>query len=74
MIKELFGKLPSIKDQLTTQSHYFLLHLNVVESVVLAVVSDDFTMGTNARRWLDDDEYLVRKRIHRDLRRLKGTV
>jgi hypothetical protein len=38
---------------------------------VLAVVSDDFTMGTNARRWLDDDEYLVRKRIHRDLRALK---
>ena len=70
-LEELFGKLPPIKDALTTRSHYFLLHLNVVEAVVLAVVSDDFTMGTNARRWLDDDEYLVRKRIHRDLRALK---
>jgi hypothetical protein len=73
-LEELFVKLPPIKDTLTTQSHYFLLHLNVVEAAVLAVVSDDFTMGTNARRWLDEDEYLVRKRIHRDLRRVKGAV
>jgi len=36
--------------------------------VVLAVVSDDFTMGSQARRWLDDDEFLVRRRIHRDLK------
>jgi hypothetical protein len=70
-LEELFDKLPPIRDQLTTQSHYYLLHLNVVEAIVLAVVSDDFTMGTDARRWLDDDEYLVRKRIHRDLRALK---
>jgi hypothetical protein len=70
-LAELLGSLPPIRDQLTTQSHYYLLHLNVVESVVLAVVSDDFTMGSDARRWLDDDEYLVRKRIHRDLRTLK---
>ena len=31
------------------------------------MVSDDFTMGTQARRWLDDDEFLVRRRIHRDM-------
>jgi hypothetical protein len=23
-------------------------------------------MGPGARRWMDDDEYLVRRRIHRD--------
>jgi hypothetical protein len=40
----------------------------VVEAVVLAVVSDDFSLGQNVRRWLDEDEYLVRRRIHRDLR------
>ncbi len=70
-LEELFTKLPPIRDALTTQSHYYLLHLNVVEAVVLAVVSDDFTTGSSARRWLDDDEYLVRQRIHRDLRALK---
>jgi cellulose synthase operon protein C len=40
----------------------------VIEAVVMAVVGDDFTLGASARRWLDDDEFLVRRRIHRDLR------
>ncbi len=75
-LEELFGKLPPISDGMTPAmlGYFYLLHLNVVEAVVLAVVSDDFTMGTNARRWLDDDEYLVRKRIHCDLRALKEKI
>ncbi len=67
-LEELFQKLANIRDTYTTNMYYSLSQLDVVEAVVLAVVSDDFTLGTNARRWLDDDEYLVRKRIHRDMR------
>lgn len=40
--------------------------------VALAVSGDDFAMGAAARRWLDDDEYLVRRRIHRDTRKSLG--
>jgi hypothetical protein len=69
-LEELFTKLEGTKDTFTTNSHYSLSHLNVVEAVVMAVASDDFNLGANARRWLDDDEYLVRKRIHRDMRSL----
>jgi hypothetical protein len=69
-LEELFKSLKGIKDTYTTSSHFSVSQLDVVENVVLAVVSDDFTMGTQARRWLDDDEYLVRRRIHRDLRTL----
>ena len=58
----------SDSDTFTTNTHYSLSQLTVVEAVVLAVVSDDFTMGSQARRWLDDDEFLVRRRIHRDLK------
>ena len=65
---DLPHKLKGIRDTYTTYSHFSLSQLDVVEAVVLAVVSDDFTMGTQARRWLDDDEFLVRRRIHRDLR------
>jgi hypothetical protein len=68
--EELFDKLEGIRDTWTTSSHYQLSQLLVVEAVVLAVVSDDFTVGANVRRWLDDDEYLVRRRIHRDVREL----
>jgi hypothetical protein len=46
--------------------------LGVVESVVRAVADDDFAVGSRARRWLDEDEYLVRRRIHRDLRAFMG--
>jgi hypothetical protein len=69
-LEEVFRQLKGIKDTYTTSSHFSVSQLDVVESVVLAVVSDDFTVGTQARRWLDDDEFLVRRRIHRDLRTL----
>jgi hypothetical protein len=69
-LEEIFKSLKGIKDTYTTSTHFSVSQLDVVENVVLAVVSEDFTMGTQARRWLDDDEFLVRRRIHRDLRSL----
>jgi hypothetical protein len=71
-IEELFEKLEGIHDTFTTHSYYQRLQLEIVEAVVWAVVSDDFTMGPEARRWLDDDEFLIRRRIHRDMRALTG--
>jgi hypothetical protein len=46
----------------------------VVEAMVLAAVSDDFTLGADARRWLDDDEYLIRRRVHADVRASAGRM
>jgi hypothetical protein len=69
-LEELFKSLDGIRDTFTTNNYYGLHQLTFIESVVLAVVTDDFTMGTNVRRWLDDDEFLVRRRIHRELREL----
>lgn len=47
-----------------------MVQTDLIESVVLAVVNDDLTQGAQARRWLDEDEYLVRQRIHGDVRNL----
>ena len=47
---------------------------SIVAARGLAVVSDDFTLGANARRWLDDDEYLVRRRVHQEYRAAAGTT
>ncbi len=69
-LEELFEKVEGIHDTFTTQKYYSRCQLQVVEAVVLAVVSDDFTVGPAVRRWLEDDEYLVRRRIHRDVREL----
>jgi hypothetical protein len=53
----------------TTAQYYSRFHLNLVESTIRAIISDEFALGPSGRRWLDEDEYLVRKRIHSDMRR-----
>ena len=58
-----------VANSFTTSRFYSRFHLNLVEEVVLAVVNDDFALGPAGRRWLDEDEYLVRRRIHADLRK-----
>ncbi|QEL14002.1 hypothetical protein [Limnoglobus roseus] len=69
---ELFQKLDParITNRFTSAPYYSRLHLNLIESTVLAVVSDDFALGQSGKQWLDEDEQLVRKRIHRDMRDL----
>jgi hypothetical protein len=70
-IIELFRQMGAgkISNSYTTSRYYSRFHLNLVEEVVQALVSDEFALGPAGRRWLDDDEYLVRRRIHADMRR-----
>ena len=74
-ISELFqldadGKpaVANIKDNMTTSSHYSISQLAVVETTVLALVSDELSLDSESKRWLDEDEFLVRSRIHRDVK------
>jgi hypothetical protein len=71
-VRELFQRLHGIGDDLVTNSHFSLAHLRLVEAAVRAVVTEDFRLTPAVRRWLDDDEYRVRRRIHRDTRALIG--
>jgi hypothetical protein len=71
-LEQLFAELARIHFKHTTNSHYSLALLDVVETVVRAVADDDFAVEAGVRRWLDEDEYLVRRRIHRDLRAIMG--
>lgn len=66
-LDELLANLQRVYDGYLTNSHYSLAKLRVVEAIVMAVVTEEFAMGQLGRRWLEDDEYLVRQRIHRDL-------
>jgi cellulose synthase operon protein C len=58
-----------VTNTFTTAQFYSRLHLNVVEEMVLALASDEFALGATGRRWLEDDEKLVRDRIHADMRK-----
>jgi hypothetical protein len=69
-LDELFQRMLDPPNTRTSNAYYAELHLGVVEAVVLAIVSDDFALGPSARRWLEDDEYLVRRRLHRDHRNM----
>ncbi|MGF1579089.1 MAG: hypothetical protein ACFCD0_06965 [Gemmataceae bacterium] len=67
LIEEVLRKLENVADDFATKTHYSLSQLLVVEAIVRAIVTEDFAMGNQTRRWLDDDEFLVRRRIHADL-------
>ncbi len=67
LLEELLRKLQNVADDFATKTHYSLSQLLVVEAIVRAIVTEDFAMGNQTRRWLDDDEFLVRRRIHADL-------
>jgi hypothetical protein len=69
-IEELFDRIEKLPNGFTTHTHFSRLHLNIVEEVVRSLVSDNMALGDQAKRWLDDDEYLVRRRIHGDMRKL----
>lgn len=70
-ITELFRKMDQkrITNTWTTAQYYSRFHLNLVEDVIQALASDEFALGSAGRKWLDEDEYLVRRRIHADMKR-----
>lgn len=67
---ELFDKLRGIHDSATVNTHYSLKQLDIVDALVQTIVSDSFTMNKESQRWLDDEEFLIRRRIHRDVRQM----
>ena len=66
-LEQLQKKLDVVTDSFNTNSHVCLSVLDFMESLVLGYVSDELAVDATTRRILDDDEYLVRRRIHRDL-------
>jgi hypothetical protein len=66
-LEELFLRLGGVSTHGATNRYFTLKPLELIDTVVRAVVSDDFALGPGVRGWLDDDEFLIRRRITRDL-------
>jgi hypothetical protein len=66
-LAKLAQQLPQITDSFNTNSHFCLSVVHFMESLVLGYASEELALGELGRRWLDEDEYLVRRRIHKDL-------
>lgn len=58
-------------DYATTSSHFGLQQLRVVEAAVLGAIGYEFSLNSETHRWLDEEEFLIRRRIHRDVRKLE---
>lgn len=66
-IERLWTVLPSVTDDFHTNSHFCLSVVQFMESIVLALASDALSLSEWARRWVEIDEHLLRRRIHRDI-------
>lgn len=69
-IREVLEGMDPIPNTTTTSRYFSVFHLEIVENLVLALANDELIHGSTARRYLDDDEYLVRRRIHGEMRKL----
>jgi cellulose synthase operon protein C len=67
-LEEMFQRLKGVSVSGTTNTHYCLKPLVLIETAVRAIVSEDFTLGPQVRAWLDADEFAVRRRIRDDLK------
>lgn len=64
---EIFERLEEVKKTGSTNRWFTLKPLQLIDVAIRSVVTDEFALGPAVRGWLDDDEFLIRGRIHRDL-------
>jgi hypothetical protein len=67
---EMFEKLTHVTKGFGAgiQDQYYAYELlEIVEAIVLAMVSDDMTLDPKARRLMEEVEFSIRRRVHRDM-------
>jgi len=73
---ELFQRLRKVSIN-SWNSHYTLTPLQLIDTTVLAVVDEDFTLGPAVRGFVDDEEHRIRRRLSTeigDLMRQQGVA
>ena len=65
--RALMERLPNATDLMSTNSHFCLAVIHLMEAVVTALASEDLVLSQWARDWVEEDEHLLHRRIHRDL-------
>lgn len=67
--RALIQRLVDTTDSMSTNSHFCLAVIQLMEAVVLSLASEDLALSEWARGWIEEDEHLLHRRIHRDLAR-----
>ncbi|MBX7098301.1 MAG: hypothetical protein K1X89_11360 [Myxococcaceae bacterium] len=68
----LTTQLAWVTDSLSTGPHFCVSLVDYADALVLGHVGDDLTLNEFTRRFLEEDELLVRRRVHRDAGALAG--
>jgi hypothetical protein len=66
-IEDLLRRLPVPADPFMTNAFFALDALRMVEAIVRAVIGDAARANPLTLRWMDEDEYHLRRRILRDV-------
>lgn len=66
-LEEIFQRLDRVAHTGSTNRYFTIKPLQLVNAVVRSVVTEEFALGPAVLGWLDDDEFLIRRRIHRDM-------
>jgi hypothetical protein len=66
-LEKLSKHLKTVTDSYGTNSHFCRSVIQFMEALVLGYASEHLALGELGRRWMDEDEYLIRRRIHRAL-------
>ncbi|MFT3840042.1 MAG: hypothetical protein QM723_23850 [Myxococcaceae bacterium] len=65
-LMDLTRQIVWITDSFNTNDLFCLSMIDFADSMVLGHVGDDLTLNEVTRRFIEEDEYLVRRRVHRD--------
>lgn len=73
-IIEFFRRMPSarVTNSTSTAPYYSRYHLEILDRVIWSLTSDTCTGFSGGGRWREEDELLLRRRIHQDFRRHMG--
>lgn len=63
----LFQQLGDVTDGDSTNSHFCITLVEYAECLVLALAHEELALGESGRRLVEEDEFLLRQRVHRDL-------
>lgn len=66
-LEQIFQSFDRVHTVGSTNLYFTLKPLQLIDAVVRSVVTEDFSLGPAVRGWMDDDEFLIRRRIHRDM-------
>ena len=64
----LFSNLEGIEDFKASRDLFSVARLQLIERAVLSLTSESIQLSSRARRFVEEEEYLLRLRIHRDTR------